>query len=298
MEAVRQSAIAAQVPARIVEMRVRAGDTVKAGQVLVRLDPRTAADQLASSQAQVAAAQAQLEAARNDFERNRRLFEKQYISRAAMEQAEAQYKAAQAQAKATTAQAGVASTASSFSTLVAPYAGVVATVGAEVGDMASPGVPILTVYDPAELRVVAQLPESYAQYVAADRPVRIAIPGGAGEARAFDAARVVVLPTANPATHTREARLTVPAGAQGLTPGMFARASFPLTLAQAAQITVPAAALVRRPEFAAVYVVDAGGRAQLRQVRLGRESGAAVEILTGLKPGEKIAADAVAAARQ
>ncbi len=185
VEAVRQSAIAAQVPARIVEMRVRAGDTVKAGQVLVRLDPRTAADQLASSQAQVAAAQAQLEAARNDFERNRRLFEKQYISRAAMEQAEAQYKAAQAQAKATTAQAGVASTASSFSTLVAPYAGVVATVGAEVGDMASPGVPILTVYDPAELRVVAQLPESYAQYVAADRPVRIAIPGDAGEARAL-----------------------------------------------------------------------------------------------------------------
>ena len=111
MEAVRQSAIAAQVPARIVEMRVRAGDTVKAGQVLVRLDPRTAADQLASSQAQVAAAQAQLEAARNDFERNRRLFEKQYISQAAMEQAEAQFKAAQAQAKATTAQAGVASTA-------------------------------------------------------------------------------------------------------------------------------------------------------------------------------------------
>jgi membrane fusion protein, multidrug efflux system len=298
VEAVRQSTIAAQVPARIVEMRVRAGDAVKAGQVLVRLDPRTAADQLASSQAQVAAAQAQLEAARNDFERNRRLFEKQYISRAAMEQAEAQYKAAQAQAKATTAQAGVASTASSFSTLVAPYAGVVATVSAEVGDMASPGVPILTVYDPSELRVVAQLPESYAQYVAADRPVRIAIPGNAGEARTLDAARVVVLPTANPATHTREARLALPAGAPGMAPGMFARATFPLTLAQTAQITVPASALVRRPEFAAVYVVDANGRPQLRQVRLGRESGDAVEILTGLKPGERVAADAVAAARQ
>ena len=53
VEAVRQSAIAAQVPARIIEMRVRAGDQVKAGQVLVRLDPRTAADQLATSQANV-----------------------------------------------------------------------------------------------------------------------------------------------------------------------------------------------------------------------------------------------------
>jgi len=149
VEAVRQSTIAAQVPARIIDMRVRAGDAVKAGQVLVRLDPRTATDQLASSQAQVAASQAQLEAALKDFERSRRLFEKQYISRAAMEQAETQYKAAQAQARTSIAQAGVASTQSSFTVLTAPYSGIVASVSAEVGDMASPGAPVMTIFDPA-----------------------------------------------------------------------------------------------------------------------------------------------------
>ncbi len=61
---------------------------------------------------------------------------------------------------------------------------------------------------------------------------------------------------------------------------------------------MPASAVVRRPEFTAVYVVDAGGRAQLRQVRLGRASGASVEVLAGLVPGDRIAADPVAAARQ
>ena len=298
VEAVRQSTVAAQVPARILEVRVRAGDAVKAGQVRVRLDPRTAADQLASSRAQAAAADAQLEAARRDYERNRRLAEKRYISQAAMEQAEAQYKAAAAQAKATIAQAGVASTQSTFTTLVAPYSGVVASVSAEVGDMASPGAPLLVVYDPAELRVVAQVPESYAPHVARDRPVRITVPGSGGDARSIEATRMVLLPTANPATHTREARLALPASAQGLAPGMFARAYLPLSLAEAPRITVPTGAVVRRPEFAAVYVVDAGGRAQLRQVRLGRASGDSVEVLAGLVPGDRIAVDPVAAARQ
>jgi multidrug efflux system membrane fusion protein len=298
VEAVRQSAIAAQVPARIIEVNVRAGDTVKAGQVLVRLDPRTAADQLASSQAQVAAAQAQLEAARKDFERNRRLFEKQYISQAAMEQAETQFKAAQAQAKATTAQAGVATTQSSFSTLTAPYSGIVASVSAEVGDMASPGLPVMTIYDPTELRVVAQLPESFAHSLASNRPIRIALAGTAEGPRYVEATRMVLLPTADPTTHTRQVRLTLPADAKGLAPGMFARAAFPLTRAEAARIAVPVSSVVRRPEFSAVYVIDVNGRAQLRQVRLGRETGNDVEILAGLQPGDRIAADPVAAARQ
>jgi RND family efflux transporter MFP subunit len=297
VEAVRQSTIAAQVQARIVEMRVRAGDAVKSGQVLVRLDARTAADQVASGQAQVAAAQAQLEAARRDFERNRRLYEKRYISQAAMEQAETQHKAAEAQARASIAQAGVASTQSTFSTLLAPYTGVVASVSAEVGDMASPGTPLVTIYDPTELRVVAQVPESYAKLVASGKPVLVTIPGGTGEPRVVDTARVVMLPTANPATHTREIRLTLPS-AQGVSPGMFARARFPLVVAGAPRITVPASAVVRRPEFAAVYVVDASGRAQLRQVRLGRESGDTVEVASGLAPGDRIAVDSVAAARQ
>jgi multidrug efflux system membrane fusion protein len=298
VEAVRQSTIAAQVPARIVEMRVRAGDTVKAGQVLVRLDPRTASDQLASSRAQVAAAQAQLDAARSDYERNRRLFEKRYISQAAMEQAETQFKAAQAQAKATTAQAGVASTQSSFTTLTAPYSGTVAGVGAELGDMASPGMALMTIYDPTELRVVAPLPESYVQVLAVDRPIRIALPGAATTPRYIDATRTTLLPTVDPATHTRQVRLALPADAKELAPGMFARAIFPLTLKDANRITVPTRSVLRRPEFNAVYVVDTDGRPQLRQVRLGRDAGVDVEVLAGLVPGDRVAVDPVAAARQ
>lgn len=70
VEAIRQSVIAAQVPGRVTALTVKAGDSIKSGQVLAKIDERAAAQQAAASQAQVAAAQAQVEVARKEYERN------------------------------------------------------------------------------------------------------------------------------------------------------------------------------------------------------------------------------------
>ena len=89
-----------------------AGDTVKAGQVLVRLDARAAEQNAASAAAQVEAARAAQVEATREFERQKQLFEKNFISRAALDRAEGQYKATQAQAAAQLAAAGAARTQS------------------------------------------------------------------------------------------------------------------------------------------------------------------------------------------
>ncbi len=94
VEAVRQTVVAAQVAGAVVALAVKAGDKVKAGQVLVRLDARAAEQNAAASAAQVQAARAALDAATRDYERQKQLFEKNYISQAALDQAEAQYKTA------------------------------------------------------------------------------------------------------------------------------------------------------------------------------------------------------------
>lgn len=297
VEAVRQTSLASQVPARVVAMKVRAGDSVKAGQLLVELDPRAAADQVRASEAQVAQAQAQLDAAQKDYERQQRLHAKQYISQAAMDQAELQYRAAQAQARAMVAQASLASTQSTFTRLVAPYAGVVAGVAAEQGDLASPGVPLLTLYDPTELRVVATVPESYVAQLAGGRAIAIEIPGTGGT-RTLEAPAMQVLPTADPGTHTRQVRIALASAPPGLVPGTFVRAQLPVKGDAAGRLAIPATAVVRRPGFDAVYVLDATGRPQLRQVRVGRRIGADVEVLAGLAAGERVAVEPEAAARQ
>jgi RND family efflux transporter MFP subunit len=298
LEAARQTAIAAQVAGRVTDLRVKVGDAVKAGQVLARVDERVALQQATASQALVAAAEAQLDAARREYARSRRLFGKQYLSQAAMEQAEAQYKATEAQVRATVAQAGVASTQTSFHTIRAPYAGVIAEVASELGDTAAPGKPLIRIYDPAALRVVATLPESYAHSLASGRPAKLEFPGAPEAERWQTPVSMTLLPTADPTSHTVQVRLLLPAKVAGLTPGMFARAHLPVDAGPVGRLTLPTKVIVTRTELHAVYVVDKQGRAQLRQVRLGRSTGDRVEVVAGVQAGERVALDPVAAGLQ
>ncbi|HEY1392531.1 MAG TPA: efflux RND transporter periplasmic adaptor subunit, partial [Methylibium sp.] len=162
VQALRQTVVAAQVPGAVVALEVKAGDRVKAGQLLLRLDARAAEQQAGAAAAQVQAARAAQEAATKEFERQKQLYQKNYISQAALERAEAQYKATQAEASAQLASAGAARTQSSFYVVKAPYDGIVADVAVVLGDMAMPGRPLLTVYDPGALRVSARVPQSAA----------------------------------------------------------------------------------------------------------------------------------------
>jgi RND family efflux transporter MFP subunit len=297
VEAIRQSALASQVPGRVTALAVKAGDSVKSGEVLLRIDQRAATQQVVASEAQVAAAQAQMDAARKEYERSQRLYQKQYISQAAMDQAEAQFKATQAQSRAMLAQAGVASTQTSFHTVSAPYSGIVADVTTELGDMAVPGKPLLTMYAPGELRVLANLPERYVTALRSGESVKIELPGAPEDLRWETARSVTVMPTRDPASHTVQVRLALPPNVR-LAPGAYARAHFFLTAtANDAALTIPAQAIVHRAELHAVYVADASGKFHLRQVRLGKTSAQRVVVLAGLRAGERVALDPVAAAK-
>lgn len=300
VEAVSQSVIAAQVAGQIAQLTVKAGDRVRQGQLLVRIDSQSAAQQASASQAQVAAAAAQLEVARKELERQQQLFKKNYLSQAALDQAEAQFKATEAAVRGSKAQAGVASTQTGFYVLSAPYSGTVASVSAEVGEMALPGKVLLTIYDPGEMRVVASLPQSRVAQLAAQPVVRLELPAMPEERRWLQATSVTVLPTADAASQSVQVRLALPRAAVALTPGLFARAHFPLAplaAGQPSRLLVPQRAVVRRSELSAVYVVTTEGQPQLRQVRLGRTQGDEVEVLAGLAAGENIALDPVAATR-
>ena len=295
VEAVRQTVVAAQVAGAVTALDVKAGDSVKAGQVLARIDARAAEQNVNASAAQVQSANALLDVARKDFERQKQLFEKQYISQAALERAESQFKATQAQAASMLAQAGAARTQSGFYVVRAPFAGVVADVPVALGDMAMPGRALLTLYEPGALRVTAAVPQT-----ALPQPVqgvKVEFPGLPEAQRWFAPTRVQVLPTVDAGTHTVQLRIDLTAGAAGVAPGMFARVWLPAVQGASNRLYVPASSIVRRAEMTGVYVVDAKGTPMLRQVRLGRASGETVEVLAGVSAGDRVALDPQAAAR-
>lgn len=317
VEAVRQTRLSTQVAGAIVALQVKAGDRVKAGQELLRIDASAAQQGVAASASQVEAAQAQLKVAASELARQRQLHQKQYISQAALERSQAQWEAAQAQVNALQAQTRVAQAQSGFFLLKAPYAGVVSEVAVTLGDMALPGRPLLTLHDPSALRVTAAVPQALLGSLSSRLDqVRYEINGLAGSAARLQPASVELLPTIDAASHTAQIRLALPpagaAGAAGATavvgpantavmPGLFARVWLPAGASASAKagpqrLFLPASAILRRAELTGAYVIDAQGKPRLRQVRLGRTSGDEVEVLTGLRPGDKVAADPQAAA--
>ena len=297
VEAVRQTSMAAQVAGAVVQLDVKAGDRVHAGQVLLRLDARAADQTAAAGAAQARAAQAMQEVAAKDYERQQLLFAQQFISRAALDRATAEFRAAQAQSAAQRAQAGAARTQTGLHVVVAPYAGVVAQVPVALGDMAMPGRTLIEIYDPTALRVTASVPQSVAAAWSAEILPRIELPGLAETRRWPVATRAEKLPTLDAATHTVQVRAELPAGLDGVAPGLFARLWLPVAAGREPSLWVAVTSIVRRAEMTGVYVLDGQGRALLRQVRLGRSDGDKVEILAGLKAGEPVVTEPQAAAR-
>ena len=270
VEAVHQATVAAQIAGRVIDVRVDAGQRVKQGELLMRIDAREAAGS-------DAAARASLEQARVAYERSRNLHAQKFVSQAALDQAAAAWKAAQGAAS--SSGAGL-----SHASVTAPIAGVVAQRYVEAGEMATPGKPLVTIFDPKGMRVIASLPQyKLAEFHKAGR-ARIEFPE---TGKWVDALRVEILPTVDARSRTATARLYLPENIEGVVPGIYARAHF--TIGQAPKLTLPPAAVLRRGEVTAVYVLDDKGGARLRQVRLGEAvPGGELEVLAGITPGERV----------
>jgi RND family efflux transporter MFP subunit len=270
VEAVRQATVAAEISGRVVELRADAGQRVKQGELLMRLDAREVAGSDASAQASLAQARAA-------YERSKNLHMQKFISQAALDQAEAAWKAAQGMA-------GSSGASLSHAAVTSPLVGVIAQRHVELGELAAPGRPLVTVFDPKSLRVIATVPQYKLAEVKKAGKARVEFPD---TGLWVEASRVEVLPTVDARSHTATARIYLPDNQPGVVPGMFARVHF--TIGQARKLTVPAAAILRRGEVIGVYVLDDKGGARLRQVRLGEPvAGGDLEILAGINPGERI----------
>lgn len=299
VEAVREAVLAAQVQGSVVGLTVRVGDRVSTGQELVRIDARAAQQAATASAAQVDAARAAQQVAQKEWDRQKQLFQMQYISQAALDRAEAQWKAAQSQMQAQQALAAAASTQSGFYSIKAPFAGIVSAVPVSLGDMALPGKPLVSLYDPAALRVTANVGAGQVNALRSGQNVQLEL-GSPALRQPVAPEHIQILPVVDAQSHTLQVRIALQAAAAHVVPGSFARLWIPTAPAGDAQpgaLVVPVAAVVQRAEMQGVYVLDAQNRPLLRQVRLGRAQSGMVEVLSGVKAGDRVATQPQAAAK-
>ena len=291
MEAVRQSTVSAQISGRVKEVNFDVGDTVKKGQVILRIDESETEQALVGSQAQVMQSQAALTQAKANYERSLQLFEQKYISQSALDKAKADYDMAKAQAAASEAGESQHALARGYASVIAPFSGVVASRLVEVGEMMTIGKPMMVGFDPTQMRVIVNVPQYKLDEIGTHPKVNVEL---SSLKRWVPAAAVTVQPSADSRTHSTQVRITMPANEKGVYPGMFVRAHF--VVGKANKLLIPASAVVRRSDVVGVYVVDEKGIARLRQIRLGETSGEnEVEVLVGLNPGENVALDPIKA---
>ncbi|MDD3516766.1 MAG: efflux RND transporter periplasmic adaptor subunit [Chromatiales bacterium] len=290
VEAVHQATISAQTSGRIVEMFFDVDDFVTEGAVLMRFRDTEPRARLNQAEASLKEAEARFAEAQAEHERIKGVFERQVVSRADMDRATAALQAARARLDAARAARAQALEQLEYTLIRAPYSGIVTKRHVEVGEMANPGQPLMTGISLDKLRIVTSVPQRYINAVREHVQARVLLDNGIAPV----ADKLTIFPYADERTGTFNVRLDLPDGVKGLFPGMLVKVAF--KVGSRSQLVVPQQAVAYRSEVSGVYVVDEQGGVALRQVRLGQPAGdGAIEVLTGLTAGERVALDPVRA---
>ncbi len=287
IEAVNQATVSAQTSGRIAELPFDVNDFVDAGEVIMRFTDTEQRSAVRRAQAALEESRARLAEAAQEFERVSSMFENGTVSKARYDQARANRDAAQARLNAARSGVDTANEQLEYTVVRAPYAGIVAKRHVELGELVSPGQPLITGLSLQSLRVNVDVPQSMFH------PIRTI-----GKAFVYIAdqriagTELTFYPVADVAANTFRVRVDLPDGSATLYPGMIVKVGF--VVGETKRLLVPADAVVRRSELSAVYVADED-RVTLRQVRLGRRYGEFIEVLAGLSEGEHVATEPVAA---
>lgn len=271
---------------RIVRLHRQLGDTVKAGDPLATID----SPDLGAAYSEHAKAQATLTRARQEFERQKALHDEDISAGKDFEAAQLDLAAAESDARAAAdrlAQLGVSARSSSRREYVlrAPISGrVVEMEGAQGGYWNDNTASIMTVADLSTVWLSASVAEKNLSQMFAGQAARIAPNAYAG--RTFDGKVSYIGDLLDPDTRTARVRVAIDNREGLFKPGMFARVSFDGPIHQA--LLIPASALLQSGLYTRVFVEQAPFRFESRVVSVGASTGDRVEVLSGIKPGERI----------
>lgn len=278
-----ESRLGFRVGGKIIARKVDVGTMVKRGQVLMQLDPQDL--QLAQSQSR--AALRGVESARDfasaDFKRYQELRAKNFVSQAVLDAKSSALKASQANVDAANAAFRGQSNQASYTTLVADIDGVVTAVDAEVGQVVTPGMPVVRLAKASEKEIVIGIPEDKVDSMRKVADVKVRL--WARPQEVINGKIREISPVADAATRTYPVRVSIP-DAPEIKLGMTALVQFSSKSAMPL-LRVPLSALYYEKSSTSVWVVEQGV-AHMVPVQMGGTSGNEVLIIGGVKPGQTV----------
>lgn len=287
VEAARRVSPAAKILGRILEAPYDEGENVGKGTVLFRLESRDLQAAVQQAEAAVARAEATLENATAQKNRMEDLHSRGSVTAKNLEDAIAGFRVAQASLAQSQANLDAARVALDYAEVRSPLAGWVVEKHREVGDMATPGRPLITLEDLARVEINVQVPEADIVGLEKGTPARVEVLG-----REIEASIGRIAVSGDPASRTFNVKLFLDNPDGFLKSGMFARVVFtPMDSSGRRVLRVSENALVRRGQLVGLFIAE-GTVAEdtveektlrLRWIKLGRDG----EVLSGLVEGER-----------
>ncbi len=294
------STVASRTMGTITSVRVGEGDGVRAGQLLLTIDDSDTAMKVRGAAEGYNEAMKALEAARENktlkeitWQRYKRLYDEKALSRQELDQIETQKKVAsldydRAQAAVNRVEAGVseAKIYQGYSRITAPVSGMVTGKKAEIGSMAVPGMPLLTIEDTSAYRIEVNVDEKFSGRIRPGMEAKIGIESLAGDIKGVISDVVQAIDPGSRSFLVKIALKKEGPAEKQIRSGLYARVSIPVGRKEV--LSVPKGALVEKGQLTGVYTVDGANIIAYRLVRTGKSHDGNIEVLTGLNPGDKV----------
>jgi RND family efflux transporter MFP subunit len=285
--------MAFRVPGKLIERKVRIGDTVQKGEVVARLDPLDAQKQAASAQASLRAAEHRLLFAKQQLDRDTAQSTQNLIAANQLEQTQDAFTAAQSASDEAAAQWVLASNNLKYTTLTADHDGVITSENADTGQVVSAGQAIYGLAWSGDVDITLDAAASDLSRISIGQVANVTFPALPG--RGYEARVREITPAADPQSRTYRVKLTLTQPEQAVRLGMTGDAILSSLSAQEGAgssgetFAVPATALFHKDDTPAVWVVGASNSTlELRPVTVRSYTDHSVMVTAGLKDGETV----------
>lgn len=290
LEPERETALYAQATGYVKEWLVDIGADVHQGQLLLVIDSPEVDQNLAHAQAALAAAKANLQIALVTLKRSRELLARQFLSQQTVDDQEALMQARAADVHASEADVRRYQELQSFEHIVAPFSGRITQRNVEKGQLVNPNTadPKGWLYHLAaldRLRLYVNVPQNQARYVHPSMPVAVTLTEF--PKRSFEGRVYLTAGALDAQSKTMLTEILIPNAGHELASGSYVESHFPLKIDDPA-IIVPSNVLIIRADGSKVAILDEQGLVHLKPVATGRDFGTTLEILSGLRDGDKV----------
>lgn len=289
IEAENSANLSTRMMGYVTKLHVKVGQNVREGQLLVSVNSTDLQAKKAQVDASIIQAQAAYTNAKKDYDRFVNLFAQQSASQKELDDMTARFEMAKAGLEAAKQMRNEIQAQFSYSNITAPFSGVVTNTFVKEGDMANPGMPLVSVEGATRLQVVAMVSESDIAYVKQGMTVKVNIKSLNKEV----AGKVSEISLSAKNTGGQYlVKVNLNQQDKSILSGMFVNVQFPIEKTKVVEtnsterVLIPTSALVKQGQLSGVYTVGNGNVAILRWLRLGKTFGNQVEVLSGLSANE------------